>query len=149
MSALAFSILVAATLAMAILSDKVGRLPLMRLGGLIMLFLMSVAIGLLIGGHVNSLTALLPLLLSPTMIMGVYEAGMIELFPTELRYSGVSMCHNLAFCLFGGLTPLLLEWFCANGLLAIIGIWPALISVALLALTYQWKDRFQEKLAQI
>jgi hypothetical protein len=35
---------------------------------------------------------------------------MIHLFPASIRFSGVSFCYNLAYALFGGLTPGLVPW---------------------------------------
>ena len=36
--------------------------------------------------------------------------AMIQAFPTAIRFSGVSFSYNLAYALFGGLTPLLASW---------------------------------------
>ena len=35
---------------------------------------------------------------------------MIRAFPASVRFSGVSFSYNLAYALFGGLTPLLVSW---------------------------------------
>ena len=35
---------------------------------------------------------------------------MIRAFPASIRFSGVSFSYNLAYALFGGLTPLLVSW---------------------------------------
>jgi len=36
---------------------------------------------------------------------------MVKVFPTEVRYSGVSFSFNMAYAIAGGLTPLLISFF--------------------------------------
>jgi MFS family permease len=38
---------------------------------------------------------------------GIIPRVLSELFPTEIRYSGVALSYNVGFALFGGLTPLI------------------------------------------
>ncbi len=38
-------------------------------------------------------------------IAGAVSAYLTKLFPTDVRYSGISFCYNVGFALFGGLTP--------------------------------------------
>lgn len=42
-----------------------------------------------------------------SMNVGCYEISLAELFPTNTRYSGVGVCHNLGYGLFGGMGPLI------------------------------------------
>ena len=35
---------------------------------------------------------------------------MIHAFPTSIRFSGVSFSYNVAYALFGGLTPVFVSW---------------------------------------
>ena len=35
---------------------------------------------------------------------------MVRAFPASIRFSGVSFSYNLAYALFGGMTPLLVSW---------------------------------------
>ncbi|HEY0792656.1 MAG TPA: hypothetical protein VGD78_16455, partial [Chthoniobacterales bacterium] len=43
-------------------------------------------------------------------IVAVVPCIMIALFPPAIRFSGISFSYNLAYAIFGGLTPLLLSW---------------------------------------
>nr|MDT0250879.1 peptidase dimerization domain-containing protein [Endozoicomonas sp.] len=43
----------------------------------------------------------------------------------------------------------LLEWLCSHGWLLSPGLWPALVSFVLMILSFQWKDRYQDKLTDI
>ncbi|KEI69379.1 MFS transporter [Endozoicomonas elysicola] len=144
-----FSTLATLSFVFAALSDRIGRLPLIRYGTIIIITLVPISIYLLLHGVLPVILALLPLLIAQGMINGVYEASMVELFPTEARYSGVAFCHNLAFCIFGGATPMLLEWLCKHGWLLSPGLWPAVVCFVLMILSFQWKDRYQEKLSDI
>ncbi|WP_392558931.1 MFS transporter [Orbus mooreae] len=44
-------------------------------------------------------------------VVGCFAFFMVKVFPTEIRYSGVSFSFNMAYALAGGLTPLLLSIF--------------------------------------
>jgi MFS transporter, MHS family, proline/betaine transporter len=88
------------------LSDRVGRRPLM-VAGILVLVVLTVPLtalirrgepgGLLLG---YSLIGLALGMLVPSTFLG-------ELFPTRLRYSGLSLTYGLASALFGGTAPAL------------------------------------------
>lgn len=149
LSFIIFSLIAALGLVFSICSDKIGRLPFIRCSALTMILLVPGATYLLVNGYLSLAWSLTPLILSLSMINGVYEASMIELFSTENRYSGVALCHNLAYCLFGGATPMLLEWLCSHGWLIAPGIWPALTTCLLMLLAFRWKDNYQKELKNI
>lgn len=44
-------------------------------------------------------------------IVGCFAYFMVRVFPTEIRYSGVSFSFNMAYALAGGFTPILLSLF--------------------------------------
>ena len=44
-------------------------------------------------------------------IPGTYTAMLIDLFPTSIRYTGIAMSYNLAYAIFGGLSPILCTLF--------------------------------------
>jgi hypothetical protein len=35
---------------------------------------------------------------------------MIAMFPPKIRFSGISFSYNIAYAIFGGLTPVLVTW---------------------------------------
>ena len=43
-------------------------------------------------------------------IVAVVPYVMIALFPPEIRFSGISFSYNIAYAIFGGLTPILVAW---------------------------------------
>ena len=44
-------------------------------------------------------------------IVGSFAYFMVKVFPTQVRYSGVSFSFNMAYAIAGGLTPLLISFF--------------------------------------
>jgi MHS family proline/betaine transporter-like MFS transporter len=88
------------------LSDRRGRRPLLLTGGVALLVLTVPATTLLLRGEPGSLLlgySLLGLALG-TLVPSTFLA---ELFPTPLRYSGLSLTYGLASALFGGTAPAL------------------------------------------
>lgn len=79
-----------------------------------------------------------PLVIVVTIISGLFASCisatfapmLTELFPTEVRYSGVAFTYNIAFAFIGGLTPLLITEFIhlTNNVLAPC-FWVMLIAV--------------------
>ena len=43
-------------------------------------------------------------------IVAVVPYVMISLFPPTIRFSGISFSYNLAYAIFGGLTPIFVGW---------------------------------------
>lgn len=140
-----FLLLTLATLVMAVVSDRTGRMPLVRLGCALMLPILLTFSAI----SQYPFWALLPLFISCSMVMGVYEASMVELFPTRTRYSGVAFCHNLAFAVVGGSTPMLLEWLCSRGWILAPACLLVFYAVSLFISSLGWKDRYQDSLSLI
>jgi MFS family permease len=44
-------------------------------------------------------------------VVAVVPYVMIAMFPPTIRYSGISFSYNLAYAVFGGLTPIVVTWF--------------------------------------
>ncbi|GAA4651013.1 MFS transporter [Kistimonas scapharcae] len=89
------------------LSDYLGRRRMLFTGGLLMLLVAWPAFSALQDGQLW-LVALLTLL--PAAIgNGCYEAALVELFDTRVRYTGVAVSLNIGVCVFGGGTPYVLE----------------------------------------
>ena len=43
-------------------------------------------------------------------VVAVVPCVMIASFPPQIRFSGISFSYNLAYAIFGGLTPILVSW---------------------------------------
>lgn len=95
---------------MGYLSDKYGRKPLMLAGCAGFILLSYPAMMIMANGDV--LSAVLAMVMLGTFIAGfdgACTAAMAELFPTNVRYGGLSIAYNFAVAFFGGITP----WFSA------------------------------------
>jgi hypothetical protein len=51
-------------------------------------------------------------------IVAVVPYLIIAMFPPAIRFSGISFSYNLAYAIFGGLTPLFVEWLLRSNRLA-------------------------------
>ena len=92
------------------LADKYGRRPIL-LGAIIaMLLLTYPAFELMAGGGFYQIMAAQVAL---ALILGVYlapiPAVMVEIFPTSIRYTGMSLAYNCC-AIIGGFTPSFSEW---------------------------------------
>ncbi|MCS2154390.1 MFS transporter [Scandinavium goeteborgense] len=93
------------------LSDKYGRKPLM-LAGCAGFILFSYP-AMMVMAQGNMLSAVLAMLLLGAFIAafdGACSAAMAELFPTRVRYGGLSIAYNFAVAFFGGITPWFSVW---------------------------------------
>lgn len=98
-----------------ILADRIGRRPLL-IAHAAGLFVLAFPIYLLAsrGSFVLAIAMQVPLLLLMTLYSCAGTAALAELFPTRLRYSGLSLPYNLSSVVFGGTAP-----FISAGLIAL------------------------------
>ena len=91
------------------LSDRFGRKPLL-MAGMLGFLVLSVPSFLLVkaGGLVAVSAGMLMLGLSLVCLLGTMSAALPALFPTQVRYGGLSVGYNLSASLFGGTTPLVI-----------------------------------------
>lgn len=130
------------------LTDKIGRKPVMMSAAMaLMLFSYPLFQGFAAEG------LWIPLLCHMTLgiLMGVYfapiSAVLVEMFPTSVRYSGLSIAHNLSMSIFGGTAPIVAGWLVnTTGNKAIPGLYLVFAGAASLVGLYFMKDRYQEDL---
>ncbi|MFE6286310.1 MFS transporter [Streptomyces sp. NPDC057877] len=91
------------------ISDRFGRKPVLMTGMLGFLVLSVPAFLLVMQGSLVAIGAgMLMLGLSLVCMLGTMSAALPALFPTQVRYGGLSIGYNLATSLFGGTTPLVI-----------------------------------------
>jgi metabolite-proton symporter len=97
--------------ALALLSDKVGRRPVYALGAFGLAAWCFAMFGLLGSGDNTSIVlALVVGLVLHGAMYGPQAAFITELFPTRIRYSGVSLAYQLTSIVAGSLAPIIALW---------------------------------------
>jgi len=115
------------------LCDYVPRRFVHRLGTLLMLGGSYPLYLALVAGTVDLWTAVITMGLVGGLVAGAYACILADLFPTEVRFSGIALSLNLSTVIFTGLTPVAITFLIkATKHAAMPGVYLAL--VALLAL---------------
>jgi len=92
---------------MGLLSDKIGRKPVMIAGCVGFLVFTYPTLMLMNAGSFLAATCAMVILgVFMAAFDGASSAAMAELFPTSIRYGSISIAYNLAVAFFGGITPL-------------------------------------------
>ena len=96
---------------LALLSDRIGRRPVYALGAFGLAIWSFVMFGLLgSGDNVSIILALVVGLVLHGAMYGPQAAFITELFPTRIRYSGVSIAYQLTSIVAGSLAPIIALW---------------------------------------
>ncbi len=96
---------------LALLSDRIGRRPVYALGAFGLAIWSFIMFGLLGSGNNGSIVlALVVGLVLHGAMYGPQAAFIAELFPTRIRYSGVSIAYQLTSIVAGSLAPMIALW---------------------------------------
>ncbi|QMV50031.1 MFS transporter [Ewingella americana] len=97
-------------------SDRIGTHKLLMVGAGLLLICSYPLLMLLDAFHTTATLILVQSLfcILVSLFVGVAPAALSELFPTEVRASGMSVSYNLAVTLFGGFAPAILTWLTEN-----------------------------------
>ena len=96
---------------LALLSDRIGRRPVYALGAFGLAIWSFVMFGLLgSGDNASIVLALVIGLVLHGAMYGPQAAFITELFPTRIRYSGVSIAYQLTSIVAGSLAPIIALW---------------------------------------
>jgi MHS family proline/betaine transporter-like MFS transporter len=91
---------------MGLLSDKIGRKPVMIAGCLGFLVLTYPTLMLMNAGNFWAAAGAMVILgVFMAAFDGAASAAMAELFPTRIRYGSMSIAYNMSVAVFGGITP--------------------------------------------
>ena len=96
---------------LALLSDRIGRRPVYAFGGLGLAVFIFFFFDLLASGHPGLIVAAIVIgLVLHSAMYGPQAAFITELFPTRIRYSGVSIAYQLTSIVAGSLAPIIALW---------------------------------------
>lgn len=91
---------------MGLLSDKIGRKPVMAAGAVgFIVFTYPTLMLMSAGNFVAAAGSMIILGVFMAAFDGASSAAMAELFPTNIRYGSMAIAYNLAVAFFGGVTP--------------------------------------------
>ncbi|MGP0225154.1 MFS transporter [Paenarthrobacter sp. NCHU4564] len=97
------------------LSDRIGRKPVLVIGFGMQALLFFPALQFMALGIVQLTIALTALAVFTGAAASIFPAVFSELFPTQMRATGVGIGYSLAVAIFGGTAPYLQQFFSAGG----------------------------------
>ncbi len=72
-------------------------------------------------------------------LVGAVPYVMVRAFPAAVRFSGLSFSYNLAYAIFGGLTPMVVTWMLKSSPMAPAYYVAIICGIGLLSGLYLWK----------
>jgi metabolite-proton symporter len=97
--------------AFALLSDRIGRRTVYAFGGLGLAAFIFLFFPMLASGEPTTIVAAIVIgLVLHSAMYGPQAAFITELFPTRIRYSGVSLAYQLTSIVAGSLAPIIALW---------------------------------------
>jgi MHS family proline/betaine transporter-like MFS transporter len=134
---------------MGLLVDRIGRKPVM-IGTALAFVGLSYALfqGFLTGSV--EIAAFCHIIFG--ILMGCYwsplAAVLVESFPASVRFSGISIAHNLSMALFGGTAPFVVTWLIQlSGNPLAPAFYLMIAGIGSIMGLYLMKDRYQEELS--
>ncbi len=130
------------------LTDKLGRKPVLMTTAVVF-FLAAYPIFVLMTapGFASALTGELLFAVIVAFFIGAAPAIFVELFPTSVRYTGMSISYNICAALFGGTTPAVETWLVENThMQAVPAFYIMFCAVVSFFALWGYHDRYKEEL---
>lgn len=134
-----------------ILTDRVGRKPVLRsLSVIVLLSAYPVFYFLTYGSFITALCAEVFMGILTGSIAAVIPATIAELFPTTNRNSGIGLGYNISLALFGGTAPMVASMLAHySGHIHAPAFYYIASAVLVLFLLTKFRDRYQDRLQDI
>ncbi|WP_411131265.1 MFS transporter [Wolbachia endosymbiont of Tettigetta isshikii] len=100
------------SIAFGMLADKIGR-ELVAILFIVIIMILCCPVLSIAYYYKNYLMVALSIMILSIIERGIVPIGIVtsELFPTNVRFSGVSLSRNISYALHGGFTPMICTWF--------------------------------------
>ncbi len=131
------------------LSDRIGRRKVMMSAAFVMFITAPLLFSQLVTGASLPIIGLAQFAFAAMvgMYSGAVPALLVEMFPTNIRFTGMAIAYNLAAAVFGGTAPMVCEWLIREtGGNWAIGCYVMACNIASLIALYYYKDRFNQPL---
>lgn len=129
-------------------SDKIGRKPILVAGAISFALLAYPIFVLLVQGDFwDAMLAQILFGILVGIFVGPVPAMLVEMFPTSVRYTGMSLAYNVSAAFFGGTTPIFATWLLQEtGSKTSISFYIIACAVVTLISLYFFKDNYKAKL---
>ena len=130
-------------------SDRVGRRKVLSIVAAAYLLCSSWIFDLLVQPSFSSImTAQIMFSVIVGCYIGPVPALLVEIFPTRVRYTGMSLSYNICAALFGGTAPMVCEWLVSTtgSSHSIVYYLMTCATISLISL-YFYKDRHEQPLS--
>ncbi|MGF6231974.1 metabolite-proton symporter [Inquilinus ginsengisoli] len=132
------------------LSDRIGRRPVLIVGGILTALFGFALAPLLGGGSMLLVTLFLCLgLFLMGLIFGPMGAFLPELFPTRVRYTGASLTYNLAGILGASLAPYIAQTLVEQGGLGWVGGYISIAAVISVVAVWLIRETHDQDLTRV
>ncbi len=131
------------------LSDRIGRRKLMITAVIAMFFITPILFSQMVIGEPMLSIGVAQFIFAALvgMYSGAVPALLVEMFPTNIRFTGMAIAYNVAAAIFGGTAPIVCEWLIRSTLdNSSIGWYVMFCNICSLIALYYYKDRFNQPL---
>jgi MHS family proline/betaine transporter-like MFS transporter len=135
----------------AVLSDRIGRKPLL-IGFSALIALLTYPLFLLASTKVLFLIVVAQVIFGViiSLFSGPGPAALVEMFPTNVRYSALGVSYNLAVAAFGGTAPFIATYLISRtGSNLAPGIYLIVAAVITLIVVSRMKETYREPLREV
>lgn len=132
-----------------VLSDKIGRKPILILGAIsICLFSYPLFILLEKGTFVSALMVQIAFAILITFCYAAIPATLVEMFSTKIRYTAMSFPYNLSNAIFGGTAPLVATYLIKKtGTILAPSFYLIFAGIVMVLVVLSLKESFKKPLA--
>ncbi len=129
----------------AMISDRIGRKPVLIFGAVsLLVFSYPIFMFLVQPGFVYPFIGHLVFAISLGVFLGPVPTMLVELFPTKVRYTGMALSYNICAALFGGTAPMVATWMIKEtGSNMVVALYLIACSIITLFTLFFFRDKYR------